>query len=147
MSAATAPINTFTITAPDDWHIHLRDGQALATTVPHAAANFRRAICMPNLVPPVKTAADAIAYRERILARVPNDSISQQFEPLMTLYLTESLTAEDIEAAVDSGVVKAVKLYPCRCDHQFCGWGEPYQSLHRCICQDGSVGFAAVGSW
>ena len=112
MSAATAPINTFTITAPDDWHIHLRDGQALATTVPHAAANFRRAICMPNLVPPVKTAADAIAYRERILAQVPNDSISQQFEPLMTLYLTESLTAEDIEAAVDSGVVKAVKLYP-----------------------------------
>ena len=112
MSAATAPINTFTITAPDDWHIHLRDGQALATTVPHAAANFRRAICMPNLVPPIKTAADAIAYRERILAEVPNDSISQQFEPLMTLYLTESLTAEDIEAAVDSGVVKAVKLYP-----------------------------------
>lgn len=112
MSAATAPINTFTITAPDDWHIHLRDGQALATTVPHAAANFRRAICMPNLVPPIKTAADAIAYRERILAQVPNDSISQQFEPLMTLYLTESLTAEDIEAAVDSGVVKAVKLYP-----------------------------------
>lgn len=105
-------LQTLTITAPDDWHIHLRDGQALTTTVPHAASQFRRAMCMPNLVPPVKTAADAIAYRERILAHVPSDSLSQQFDPLMTLYLTESLTADDIQEAVDSGIVKAVKLYP-----------------------------------
>ena len=79
MSQVTSSINTLTITAPDDWHIHLRDGAALATTVPHAAASFRRAICMPNLVPPVKTAADAHAYRERILSYLPKDSISQQF--------------------------------------------------------------------
>ncbi|WP_315043216.1 dihydroorotase [Faucicola mancuniensis] len=108
----TEQIQTLTITAPDDWHIHLRDNDALKTTVPHVASQFRRAICMPNLVPPVKTTQDAIAYRERILANVPTDSISQQFEPLMVLYLTENLTPQDIQDAVDSGVVKAVKLYP-----------------------------------
>ncbi|ELA08038.1 dihydroorotase [Moraxella macacae 0408225] len=105
-------INTLTMNAPDDWHIHLRDFDALATTVPHVSANFRRAICMPNLVPPIKTTAQAIAYRERIVAHIPSDSISQQFEPLMVLYLTENLTAQDIEEAVNSGIVKAVKLYP-----------------------------------
>lgn len=110
--SSTSAIQTLTMNAPDDWHIHLRDNAALTTTVPHAAASFRRAMCMPNLVPPVKTTADAQAYRARILAQVPRDSISQQFEPLMTLYLTESLTPEDIEDAVNSGIVKAVKLYP-----------------------------------
>ena len=108
----SSSLQSLTITAPDDWHIHLRDGQALATTVAHAASQFRRAICMPNLVPPVKVTADAIAYRERILANRPSDAISQQFEPLMTLYLTETLTPADIEEAVNSGVIKAVKLYP-----------------------------------
>lgn len=108
----SSSLQSLTITAPDDWHIHLRDGQALATTVAHAASQFRRAICMPNLVPPVKVTADAIAYRERILANRPSDAISQQFEPLMTLYLTETLTPTDIEEAVNSGVIKAVKLYP-----------------------------------
>lgn len=105
-------LQTLTITAPDDFHLHLRDNQALATTVPHAASQFRRAMCMPNLVPPVKTLADAQAYRERILSHVPTDSISQQFDPLMTLYLTETTTPEDIQDAYDSGIVKAVKLYP-----------------------------------
>lgn len=105
-------IQSLTITAPDDWHIHLRDGQALATTVAHAIQQFHRVICMPNLVPPVKTTSDAIAYRERILAQRPQDDRGRQFEPLMTLYLTENLTPQDIEAAVNSGIVKAVKLYP-----------------------------------
>lgn len=105
-------LQTITITAPDDFHIHLRDNDALKTTVPHASANFRRVVCMPNLVPPVKTTADAMAYRERILSHIPKDSISQQFEPLMVLYLTETTTPQDIEEAVNSGIVKAVKLYP-----------------------------------
>lgn len=108
----TEMLQTLTITAPDDWHSHLRDGDALKTTVPHLANHFRRAICMPNLVPPVKNLADAQAYRQRILAHVPTDSISQQFDPLMTLYLTEATTPQDIQEAYDSGFVKAVKLYP-----------------------------------
>lgn len=103
------PLTTLTITAPDDWHIHLRDNDALNTTVPHVASTFRRAIIMPNLVPPVKTAEQAQAYRERILAHLPKNGV---FEPLMTLYLTDKTTPQDIEMAVKSGIVKAVKLYP-----------------------------------
>lgn len=111
-------INTLTITAPDDWHIHLRDNNALATTVPHAAANVHRAIVMPNLVPPVKNVQDALAYRDRILnqlATISDDNLNgfiQKFEPLMTLYLTDNTSVQDIEEAVKSGIVKAVKLYP-----------------------------------
>lgn len=111
MSAETHPVQTLTITAPDDWHLHLRDGAALATTVPHAAASVRRAICMPNLVPPVTTTAQALAYRERILAQVPAN-LRQCFEPLMTLYLTDNTSPSEIDAAMASGVVRAVKLYP-----------------------------------
>jgi dihydroorotase len=77
-----------TITRPDDWHVHVRDGEALQAVVPHTAAQFARAIIMPNLKPPVTTAAQAVAYRERILAAVP---AGQTFEPLMTLYLTDNL--------------------------------------------------------
>ncbi|MBL0918355.1 MAG: dihydroorotase [Hydrogenophaga sp.] len=106
MSAATP--DTLTFTRPDDWHLHLRDGDALRTTVPHAAAQFGRAIIMPNLKPPVTTAAQALAYRDRIRAAVP---AGQAFEPLMTLYLTDNLPAEEIRRAKDAGVV-ALKLYP-----------------------------------
>lgn len=112
------PINTLTLIAPDDWHIHLRDSEALATTVPHAAASVHRAMCMPNLVSPVKTVHDALAYRKRILSELAklgdtdSNRFSQKFEPLMTLYLTDTTTATDIEEAVKSGIVKAVKLYP-----------------------------------
>ncbi len=106
MSAATP--DTLTFTRPDDWHLHLRDGDALRTTVPHAAAQFGRAIVMPNLKPPVTTAAQATAYRDRIRAAVP---AGQAFEPLMTLYLTDNLPAEEIRRAKDAGVV-ALKLYP-----------------------------------
>lgn len=111
-------LNTLTITAPDDWHIHLRDNEALATTVPHAAASVHRAMIMPNLVPPVKNVQDATAYRSRILEKLAtftdekSDEFSQKFEPLMTLYLTDNTTPDDIENAVKSGIVKAVKLYP-----------------------------------
>lgn len=97
-----------TITTPDDWHLHFRDGDMLAETVPATARCFERAIAMPNLVPPVRTAADAMAYKERILAARPAGS---GFEPLMTLYLTDNTTPADIAAAAQSGV-PAVKLYP-----------------------------------
>ena len=97
-----------TITRPDDWHLHVRDGEALRTVVPHTAAQFGRAIIMPNLRPPVTTAAQAVAYRERIRAAVPR---GLHFEPLMTLYLTDNLPPEEIDRAKQAGVV-AVKLYP-----------------------------------
>ena len=109
MNASTSPSpSSLTITRPDDWHLHLRDGDALATVVPHTAAQFARAIVMPNLKPPVTTAAQAAAYRERILAHVP---AGQRFEPLMTLYLTDNLPPEEIRRAREAGVV-ALKLYP-----------------------------------
>ncbi len=97
-----------TLTQPDDWHLHLRDGAALATVVPHTAAQFARAIVMPNLKPPVTTAAQAVAYAQRIQAAVP---AHMKFEPLMTLYLTDNLPASEIQKAKDAGVV-ACKLYP-----------------------------------
>ena len=99
---------TLTITRPDDWHVHLRDGAALQVVVPHTARQFGRAIVMPNLKPPVTTAAQALAYRRRILDAVPE---GVAFEPLMTLYLTDTLPPEEIRRARDAGVV-AVKLYP-----------------------------------
>lgn len=98
-----------TITRPDDWHIHLRDGDALARTVNDAAKQFERAIVMPNLVPPVTNAEQAKAYQERIIAA---NTSGCSFEPLMTLYMTDKTTAKDIEQAHASGFVKAVKLYP-----------------------------------
>jgi len=85
-----------TLTRPDDWHLHVRDGAALQTVVPHTAAQFGRAIIMPNLKPPVTTAAQATAYRERILAAVPAGTA---FEPLMTLYLTDKLPPDEIRRA------------------------------------------------
>ena len=103
----TAP-QTLTITRPDDWHLHVRDGAALASVVPHTAAQFGRAIIMPNLRPPVTTAAQALSYKERIAQAVPAQAA---FEPLMTLYLTDNLPPEEIGRAKAAGVV-AAKLYP-----------------------------------
>lgn len=98
-----------TLTRPDDWHLHLRDGEALRAVLPHAVRQFARAIVMPNLRPPVTTVAAATEYRQRILAALPEKT---SFEPLMTLYLTDNTTAEEIRRAAESGFVKAVKLYP-----------------------------------
>ena len=100
--------DTLTLTRPDDWHLHVRDGDALHTVVPHTAAQFGRAIIMPNLRPPVTTAEQALAYKARILAAVP---AGVQFEPLMTLYLTDKLPPDEIARAQAAGVV-AAKLYP-----------------------------------
>jgi dihydroorotase len=102
-------MNTLTITRPDDWHIHLRDNTALKTTVAHCARQFARAIVMPNLVPPVTTTAMALEYRQRIISAIPQD---QNFNPLMTLYLTDNTSTEEIRNASNSEHVVAVKLYP-----------------------------------
>jgi dihydroorotase len=98
-----------TITRPDDWHLHLRDGEALKVVLPDTASRFARAIIMPNLRPPVTNVDLAKAYRERILQALP---VEAKFEPLMTLYLTDNTTAEEIARAKESGVVHGVKLYP-----------------------------------
>ncbi|KAL1201649.1 Dihydroorotase [Cardamine amara subsp. amara] len=98
-----------TITQPDDWHLHLRDGDLLHAVVPHSASNFKRAIVMPNLKPPVTTTAAAITYRESIMKALPNGS---SFDPLMTLYLTDKTQSDEIKLARESGLVHAVKLYP-----------------------------------
>ncbi|TFW26260.1 dihydroorotase [Massilia arenosa] len=100
---------SITITRPDDWHVHLRDGAHLGSVVAHTAAQFARAIVMPNLKPPVTTTAAAAAYRDRIKAALPQGS---DFEPLMTLYLTDNTPPDEIRRAVDSGFIHAVKLYP-----------------------------------
>ena len=107
--AAVEPITSLTLRRPDDWHLHLRDGAMLSAVVADTARHFGRAIVMPNLVPPVLTGADASAYRDRILAHCAG---YPKFQPLMTLYLTESTDASDVIAAAEAGIVHAVKLYP-----------------------------------
>lgn len=102
-------MDSLTLTNPDDWHLHLRDGPAMASVVAHTAAQFPRAIVMPNLKPPVTTTEQALEYRQRILTALPDGS---KFEPLMTLYLTDNTSATEIERARASGHVHAVKLYP-----------------------------------
>ena len=98
-----------TLRRPDDWHLHLRDGAMLKGVLPESARHFARAIIMPNLVPPVVTGAQAAAYRDRILAALPE---GMHFQPLMTLYLTEGTDPDDVAAAHAEGIVTAVKLYP-----------------------------------
>ncbi len=102
-------MDRLTITRPDDWHLHLRDGDVLTDIVPFTAARFRRAIIMPNLTPPVTTVAQARAYRDRIRAAAPGAS---GFQPLMTLYLTDNTKPETMREAAGGDVVQAVKLYP-----------------------------------
>ncbi len=108
METALRP-DELTLRRPDDWHLHLRDGDALVDTVRDTSRVFARAIVMPNLRPPVRTTKDAIAYRRRILAALPAGS---SFEPLMTIYLTDVTETAEVRRAADSGVVHAFKLYP-----------------------------------
>jgi dihydroorotase len=102
-------MDTLTLTRPDDWHLHVRDGAAMRAVVPHSARQFARAIIMPNLRPPVTTTEQALAYRERILDAVPP---GWDFQPLMTLYLTDNTPPGEIARAKASGHIKACKLYP-----------------------------------
>lgn len=101
--------NKITIRKPDDWHLHVRDGAMLKAVLPYTAKHFGRAILMPNLVPPVRTTQDAIAYRERVLAALPEGST---FKPLMTCYLTDDTDPDDVEYGFKQGVFTGVKLYP-----------------------------------
>src|SRR5215470_2325570 len=101
--------DTITLRRPDDWHVHLRDGEMLAAVLPFTAGRFARAIVMPNLVPPVTTVAAARAYRERILAALPARAA---FVPLMTCYLTDRTDPEEVARGHQEGVFAAVKLYP-----------------------------------
>lgn len=112
-AAAPATVNAsspseLVITRPDDWHLHVRDGPGLQSVVPHTAQIFGRAIIMPNLVPPVTSASQALDYQQRITAATPANS---SFQPLMTIYLTDNTTPEDVTAAKEAGIV-AFKLYP-----------------------------------
>lgn len=102
-------MDRLTLTQPDDWHLHLRDGADLAAVLPDTARRFARAIVMPNLRPPITTTAQAQAYRDRVIAALP---AGRAFEPLMTLYLTDNTPADEIRRAKASGIVHAVKLYP-----------------------------------
>ena len=102
-------IDRITITQPDDWHLHVRDGAALQHVLPYTARQFGRAIIMPNLDPPITTTEQALAYRRRIIDALPSNSL---FKPLMTLYLTNSTPPAEIEAAMESGQIFGVKLYP-----------------------------------
>ena len=102
-------LNTLTLKRPDDWHLHLRDGEALSAVLPFTAARFARAIVMPNLKPPITTTEQALAYRGRILDALPK---GMSFEPLMTLYLTDNTTPAEVDRAKASGLVHGFKLYP-----------------------------------
>lgn len=104
--------DTIVIRRPDDWHLHLRDGAVLESVVGHTAAQFGRAIIMPNLTPPVTTTALALAYRERIMAALAKAGVESGFEPLMTLYLTDNTDPDEMRWARESGQVHGVKLYP-----------------------------------
>ena len=117
---------SLTLRRPDDMHLHLRDGAMLAAVAPESARDFARAIIMPNLVPPVATMAQAEAYRARIMAVLPK---AAQFEPLMTLYLTETTDAADVAAAHASGLIKAVKLYPAGATTNSHGGGRDFNKV------------------
>lgn len=108
----TMAIQQLRLRRPDDWHVHLRDGAVLQSVVAHTAQQFARAIVMPNLTPPVTTTEQAVDYKSRIMMSLANDSSSEPFTPLMTLYLTDNTSAEEIAKAKQSGIVYAVKLYP-----------------------------------
>src|SRR5216684_1217191 len=103
--------DTITLRRPDDWHVHLRDGEMLAAVLPFTARQFARAIVMPNLLPPVSTVAAARAYRERVVAALPAGAV---FEPLMTCYLTDATDPQEVATGYEEGVFTAVKLYPAR---------------------------------
>jgi dihydroorotase len=108
-SSPSQPPSEISLIRPDDWHLHIRDGEGMRAVVPFTAKQCGRAIIMPNLTPPVTTTEQARAYRDRILAAIPDNT---DFTPLMTLYLTDNTPADEIQRAVESGIVSAVKLYP-----------------------------------
>lgn len=121
-----------TLARPDDWHLHLRDGEYLAAVLPHTARQFARAIVMPNLKPPVTSVAEAAAYRDRIIAAIPP---GLNFEPLMTLYLTDNTSPEEVRRAASSGFVKAIKYYPAGATTNSDSGVSAIEKAHRVIAE------------
>ena len=119
-----------TIRKPDDWHLHVRDGEMLKAVLPYTAKNFGRAILMPNLIPPVRTTADGIAYRERALAALPKGST---FKPLITCYLTDDTDPDDVERGFKDGVFTGVKLYPANATTNSAAGVTDYRKIMRVL--------------
>ncbi len=130
-------MTSLTILRPDDWHLHLRDGDVLRAVLPATAAHFARAIIMPNLVPPVLTAKDAASYRDRILAALPDGT---EFTPLMTLYLTEDTDPEDMAAAYADSVITAVKLYPAGATTNSASGVKDFKSIRKTLEKMSEIG-------
>ncbi len=126
-----------TIRKPDDWHLHIRDGEMLKACLPYTAAKFARAICMPNLLPPVRTTADGIAYRERILAALPQGST---FKPLITCYLTDDTDPDDVEMGFKEGVFTGVKLYPANATTNSAAGVTDYQKIEPVLARMEKIG-------
>lgn len=129
--------NQITITKPDDWHLHVRDGAMLKASLPFTARHFGRAIIMPNLVPPVTTVKDAIAYRQRILAALPEGST---FTPLMTCYLTDNTDPDDVEVGFRDGVYTAVKLYPANATTNSAAGVTDFAKIRRVLARMEKIG-------
>jgi dihydroorotase len=123
-------VDRLTLRKPDDWHLHVRDGEMLKAVLPFTAAHFGRAILMPNLVPPVRTTADAIAYRERVIAALPKGST---FKPLMTCYLTDDTDPDDVERGFREGVFTGVKLYPAHATTYSAAGVTDYRKVKRVL--------------
>ena len=130
-------MTSLTILRPDDWHLHLRDGDVLRAVLPATAAHFARAIIMPNLVPPVVTAKDAASYRDRIRAATPDEA---DFTPLMTLYLTEETDPEDVAAAHADGLITAVKLYPAGATTNSSSGVKDFKSIRKTLDKMSEIG-------
>jgi dihydroorotase len=126
-----------TIRKPDDWHLHVRDGAMLKAVLPFTASHFGRAICMPNLVPPVMTVKDAIAYRGRVLAALPEGS---KFQPLMTCYLTDTTDPDDVEAGFRDGVFTAVKMYPAHATTNSAYGVTDFEKINRVLARMEKIG-------
>ena len=126
-----------TIRKPDDWHLHVRDGAMLKAVLPFTASHFGRAICMPNLVPPVMTVKDAIAYRGRVLAALPEGS---KFQPLMTCYLTDNTDPDDVEAGFRDGVFTAVKMYPAHATTNSAYGVTDFEKINRVLARMEKIG-------
>src|SRR5580692_8645066 len=124
------PGQHLTIRKPDDWHLHVRDGEMLKAALPFTAKHFGRAILMPNLIPPVRTTADGIAYRKRALAALPESST---FTPLMTCYLTDDTDPNDVERGFRDGVFTGVKLYPANATTNSAAGVTDLKKVHRVL--------------
>src|SRR5271156_1880251 len=126
-----------TIRKPDDWHLHVRDGEMLKAALPYTAKNFGRAILMPNLIPPVRTTQDCIAYRERVMAAVPKGAT---FKPLMTCYLTDDTDPDDVERGFRDGVFTGVKLYPANATTNSAAGVSDFTKISRVLARMEKIG-------